>query len=471
MERLTALKIPINTIHNQYDIKKALTFWTTDYLTDEKTKHEFFFEIEGHLFVPRYFNHELGISDKLVNDLTIKGKDIAIEDKITLRNEAQEKAYQFLLNSRSGILKLPPGRGKTVITIKYLSTMKKKFLVFVDTEKLLSQWIERITQFTDLTEDDIGIIRADKYELDKKCAIAMTQTIVSKTKKESIRKILNDFKDAGFGITIYDEVHTLIGPQFFTNICMVVPSYYTFGLSATPYRTDDRTKLLYYWLSNNMFVDNEYEMTPKVILYFYNSTISTSKTWRWICYGGQFNRMRYQKKLSENEEFLNAVKSILIQSKENNRNVVLISEIKKVLDDIIIQNESELGSDNIGFFVGGSDESEKYKKYVFTTYKLCNKGIDNDKWDTLVLLTPISSPVMLEQTVGRIVRSRSGKSQPVVIDMIDLTYPSVFISMLSKRLNFYREMGFDIDTLNDNLLDMLQESYANKIREQLKLIK
>jgi hypothetical protein len=181
--------------------------------------------------------------------------------------------------------------------------------------------------------------------------------------------------------------------------------------------------------------------------------------------------MRYQKKLSENEEFLNAVKSILIQSKENNRNVVLISEIKKVLDDIIIQNESELGSDNIGFFVGGSDESEKYKKYVFTTYKLCNKGIDNDKWDTLVLLTPISSPVMLEQTVGRIVRSRSGKSQPVVIDMIDLTYPSVFISMLSKRLNFYREMGFDIDTLNDNLLDMLQESYANKIREQLKLIK
>jgi superfamily II DNA or RNA helicase len=90
---------------------------------------------------------------------------------------------------------------------------------------------------------------------------------------------------------------------------------------------------------------------------------------------------------------------------------------------------------------GKNVESGKAKdpktKIVFATYSLLEEGYDDCDLDTLLLATPRSK---IQQTVGRIERTKEGKLRPLVIDVVDSF--SAYPSMYYKRLTFYKSRGF-----------------------------
>lgn len=101
-------------------------------------------------------------------------------------------------------------------------------------------------------------------------------------------------------------------------------------------------------------------------------------------------------------------------------------------------------NDIVGKFISGSDDNQKNKQFVLATFKMMNKGISVDHLDSLALVTPVGSPIVLEQSIGRILRLKEGKKTPMVYDLVPITDDIVITKLYQRRLKFYNKMGFKI---------------------------
>ena len=83
------------------------------------------------------------------------------------------------------------------------------------------------------------------------------------------------------------------------------------------------------------------------------------------------------------------------------------------------------GSKDIGIDKGG---------VLISTYNFASEGLDLPCLSSVILATPISSPSLLEQCIGRILRS-VGDKKKTIVDFVDRR----FANMFRKRKVFYKE--------------------------------
>jgi superfamily II DNA or RNA helicase len=88
---------------------------------------------------------EYKIKPKKIDEINI-GKSINIEFNGVLRGEQQD-AVDELIKQDNGVLSAATAFGKTVIGAKLISLRKVNTLVLVHRQQLLTQWIERLSQF------------------------------------------------------------------------------------------------------------------------------------------------------------------------------------------------------------------------------------------------------------------------------------------------------------------------------------
>jgi superfamily II DNA or RNA helicase len=449
------------------EIKKDLTLFTLDYITESYIANKFFYEDNDNLMIPRNYEIEKKFPQFTFNekDNTTDGKDIKIVFEGKLRDVVQEQSSKFLIKNRYGLLQLPPGTGKTVISIYALCKLKKKTLIIVDKEKLMTQWIDRLIEFTNLNKDDIGVYQAENKQLDKPIVIAMAQSMLSNLKRNGIQTS-KDFYNSDFGITIIDEAHVIFGSQLITNIAGLMFSKRMMALTATPDRGDDTTKVIFYWMSDKIFEYKKYNMMPTVKIYFFDSKLRTSKTHRYICWGNKFNLLKYNQQLLKKDFFNNIIKKLIYKSYEKNRFPIALAQLRKqltILNDLL-QNDYKLTEDDIGLFIGGSKEEEKNKKIVLSTFQMTSKGVDNKHWDTMFLINSFSKHTLIEQAIGRILREKEGKQQPVVFDFVDLSY-QMLINMYKKRKRLYDKLNFEIQFYRDSTVDDANTKVINDLVE------
>ena len=142
---------------------------------------------------------------------TILGTDCEIKDErfenknkikinftATLR-DYQQKASDAILGGTIGTIQATTGSGKTVIAINAICERKQPTLFLVNTIELANQFIERLKQFTDLTDDQIGLIGSSSYEI-RDVSVGILQTI-TKLDNDKMKEI-NNF----FGQVFVDEV-------------------------------------------------------------------------------------------------------------------------------------------------------------------------------------------------------------------------------------------------------------------------
>ncbi|MEM3860421.1 MAG: DEAD/DEAH box helicase family protein, partial [Candidatus Micrarchaeaceae archaeon] len=253
------------------EIKKDLTVDYIDY-DKERIIKKFYKLVDDIVLLPRYYKSDK-VKFNYVKEKLTHGDDISIDIKkdFQIRDDKIEVLNQ-ISKHKNGIIKLPTGFGKTVLSVLRIAQLKKKAMIVVDREILLDQWKQSILNITNLSEDDIGIYQGNKSELAKPVVIVMVQTLISKLKQDPYRAI-SEFYNANFGVTFVDEIHSIIGPDVYSDARLVFFSEYLYGLSATPFRNIDKETDIIKYCFGDIIVERTNDVRPKVIFNLFKNTL------------------------------------------------------------------------------------------------------------------------------------------------------------------------------------------------------
>jgi|SaaInlV_165m_DNA_1040744.scaffolds.fasta_scaffold07632_2 superfamily II DNA or RNA helicase len=454
-----------NNFDNKFidKIKKELTvkpFILSDY-DDNSVSFPIYRESENYLYLPKFYGlSKFGQPDKNKLD---EGESIDIDFKGEIRNnqiEAIDKSLKAFSTHGGGILSLPCGYGKTVISLNLISKLNVKTLVIVHKEFLLNQWKERATTFTNAK---IGIIQQNKIDVDGyDIVIGMLQSISLKDYSKDIF--------SKFGLVIIDEVHH-IGARVFSRALPIVFSKYMLGLSATPNRKDGLSKVFEYHIGDTFFSIKRKQITVvvnRLIIQCHDSNYSK------IYYNmkGQSNLPKMINSIVDYKPRNKLILKILWHLYNSDRKVLVLSDRRGHLDYIyksminyslfkLITNSSSLNKKiteiivnrintaklshicSCGFYIGGMKQKDlknsESKNIILGTFMMAAEAMDIPGLDTVILSTPKGD---IEQAVGRILRKETSEITPVVIDIVDNF--SSFETQSKKRKTFYNKNDYQI---------------------------
>lgn len=387
---------------------------------------------ENEMLIPKFYSCD----NSFLKKNKINSENISsMKFKGALRNyqESTVKECFSTIKEKGGIiLSLKTGQGKTVCAINLISKIKKKCLIIVHKTFLMTQWIERILEFTDLDLLDIGIIQGKKLDTkNKPVVIGMLQSL---SLKDYPQEIFDDFD-----FVIVDECHH-ISSKSFSKALLKLRSTFTLGLSATPERTDGLTYIFKYFLGEDIFKLEENKIKHVQIQpYFYKNSSEEEKHLFQIkkIYNGNLNLSAMITNLTLSQERNNFILNKIPVNE--NRNVLVLSSRIEQLEFLCKEFKSRFRHIKSDLYIGkmksnALKQAEK-AQIIFATYQMVSEAFDLPKLNTLVFASPQSN---VEQSCGRILRKISENIKPLIIDICDLDIP-VFIGQYKKRKKFYLE--------------------------------
>jgi superfamily II DNA or RNA helicase len=401
------------------------------------------YELNGFYILPRNFYTNYP-SDLLVNyvDEHFKPQTADISFNSELRPyqisplKKLESMYFDRGNELHGIFQAIPGFGKTV-SVAYLSSkFKQKTLIIIDNTKLLEQWVDAYTKFTNIT--DIGIIQGSRFDFEKPVAIAMVQTLLSKI-KNNISEFYEVMRSAGYNFIVYDEVHATSSAPMFSKSTILFNSKNILGLTATPYVRDVNKILLDNTIGNVLLEVKNYDLTPKIIFCKYDSGLSKKYNYK-LQYAADFVRKlaMFNSIIYDNPTYLELISKVVKEAiSKNHRVLILASTIKQV--QTITANLINKGISAKAFYSEQKEVDKINDMVLVATMKMCSKGFDYKQLSALVLASPLQGKISLIQSIGRILRESDNKTAPIVYDLIESGFNNLFINTISQKKKIFKE--------------------------------
>lgn len=401
-------------------------------------------ETNKYLYLPKYYGlKKFGLPNKISINIP---EQIELKFNGNLLDNQKAPVEEYLKNANNpkcmgGILQLPPGSGKTVMALYISCKLKVKTLIIVHKDFLLNQWKERIEEY--LPGARIGLLKQKQIETKGfDITIASLHSLSMKEYDE------NTFCD--FGLVIIDECHH-IAAQVFSKALLKINFQYALGLSATVNRKDGLSKVFKWFIGDVVYkiTKKEISVTTKVEMCTFKDTNPIYKRDIYL-FNGKVNMARMINNVAEykpRQEYV-VDKLLEILEKESNRNVIMLSDRRKHLEDIkkLISKRDEVLGNKTGLYIGGMKnkilEESKEKQIILGTYNMVSEGFDLPKLDTLFLLT---SKGDVQQSVGRIQRKHVYTDEdniPLIVDFVDDF--SVFHNQSNKRKIFYKKMNYMI---------------------------
>jgi len=315
--------------------------------------------------------------------------------------------------------------GKTFTGLAMAGKLGLKTLVIVHTVPLRNQWAKEVEKVYGFKA---GIIGSGKFEIDSPIVIGNTQTLyrnIDKIKKE-------------FGTIILDEMHHVSSPTFSklldSNYCR-----YKIGLSGTIQRKDGKHVVFRDYFGSKVYKPpKENYMVPKVHLVQSEVRFMDGNKTPWA------NRVTA---LSTNEEYIHTVAMLAAAYAAKGHKVLVVSDRVQFLKVC-----AELAGEKAVCVTGDVPHEQREeiideikhtsKNILFGTQAIFSEGISVDVLSCLILGTPINNEPLLTQLVGRVIRKREGKVQPVIVD-IQLK-GNTAKRQASNRIGHYMKEGYEI---------------------------
>lgn len=402
-------------------------------------------ETDTHLIVPREYipKSEWARLDFNVYDMPFnRFPTISVECVASPRNNIQELAVNKLLEERNGILSLYCGAGKTVVSIMAWCRLNVPALVVVHTADLMQQWKERIIEFTNLSEDDIGIYQGKTEDWQKPVCIAMLKTLAA---REEACQIPEGFHEH-FGVVIYDEVHNIGAPTF--QPCAAIGRGMRWGLSATHERVDGMDALYKYHIGPVLFEYLEHEIKPHGWFIETGVSIPPEVMMDLRDRTGEMNLSRMKTWLGRHKRRNEHAASVIRQALDDGRKILCLSDRIEQLEELAgyFPDEGTLlhGKLSKKLREGALDRSD----LILASTKLAKEGLDRKDLDTVFLLLPIAGKGMFRQILGRVQRKAEGKKDPILLVLEDRAI-SPSIAMCSKLRRYLREFGCQYTIVSD----------------------
>lgn len=359
------------------------------------------------------------------------------------------------------ILTVPCGYGKTVMSLWCASQIGKKTLIVVHKEFLMNQFRSEIERF--LPNAKVGRIQGNVMDIEgKDIVIGMIQTLVQRNYPPKTFQC--------FGTVIFDECHHLAA-EVFSRVLSFIGCWRMLGLSATPVRKDQLSKVFHWHLGPflaNIMERGKEELHVWRIQYIPNGTEEAVSEYKKepLTMSDNVNSPKLITKICEFPD-RNAVVFRMVRHliEVEHRKVLVLTDRKIQLQCLHEMFESvPVLNGRSGYYVGGMKEEalnvSASKDLVLGTYAMASEGMNVPELDTLILASPKSDIV---QSVGRILRKKMEDREkiPLVIDIVD-SHPSL-VRQSQKRVTFYNKHEYTIHNgIWDTQKDAFQETKLKK---------
>lgn len=392
-----------------------------------------------------------------------EGREIDLEFKGGLRDIQKPIVKAFMdtckpggtLSSQTygGVISVPCGVGKTVISLYILSQLKRKTLIIVHKEFLIEQWVERINQF--LPYARIGLIRQKKVDvLNKDIVVGMLQSISMKNYPEGT------FDD--FGLCIVDECHH-ISCEVFSRALPKIGCKYMCGLSATPKRADGLSKVFEYYLGPIVYKrDRDGGDNVCVNIITIQSDVMPYTKLELTNYG-KVCMSRMINNICEYSKRTQFISKFVFKMLKQDRKILILSDRRGHLEEFYdILTNANLGS--VGYYVGGMKPKDRKATeacdVILGTFSMASEGMDIPTLDSIVLASPKSNIV---QPIGRVLRKKHVDKPAQVYDIVDDF--SHFTNQGIKRRRFYKKCLYHITTttIEDSDTTTFEDLYEQSI--------
>jgi superfamily II DNA or RNA helicase len=395
----------------------------------------------------------LGIAFNIV-DRRQKEK-IEVPDEVVKLRSYQEKLLNdgTLYPGPSYILQSPPGTGKTLAGLELARREGRKTLWIAHKKFLVKQVIDAATDTEEvpvlcLPKKEIGIMGAGtgKITIGKFLTVASIQTISRRAKE------LSQYKYE-FGTIIIDEVHHAPASTWKSGAHLFSPQL-TVGLTATSYRTDGLTTMLFDCVGPVVAIaDKDLLKAEGVIIVPTYCNLYTNLRYSGTSFSDIVSKLIADQR--RNQILFNITTEILHQ---NDANVVLVLSGRVAHVDTLTEMFHNQGYNPIKFVGPQSDlernigmerlASRERPRLLTATFDLLSEGFNYKPISHIVYGTPFKNEIRVEQSVGRAQRVEPLKLEAWIIDLNDDN------RMLYKQANFRRAyatgLGMPVVVYNSN---------------------
>ncbi|MGR3218358.1 MAG: DEAD/DEAH box helicase, partial [Candidatus Anammoxibacter sp.] len=381
-----------------------------------------------------------------INDQTRFLPDVDFHFKGRL-HDYQQEAVRKITSRRYGVLQAPTASGKTIIALNIISVRKQPTLIICHSKELMYQWQERIEQFLGIPGDQIGLIGDSHKTVGDKVTIAIVN---------SLKKCASEITDK-IGFLVIDECHRTPSSTF-TEAIHAFDCAYVLGLSATPYRGDGLSKLIYFFIGDKVHEISTQDLQSQNQIM--TATLRIRNTDFEFFYDDNYPEMitALTEDYCRNELIVN---DVLGQIRQDNGIVLLISdrvEHCRALCEMLRARDVEAR-----ILTGDTRNGERQKivkelnqgnvKVLVASGSLIGEGFDCQGLSSIFLCTPIKYSGRLIQAIGRIVRVAEGKDSAVIYDYHDKNI-GVLRNSFKSRLSTYQDLG--IKTLQGSKINNKQ---------------
>jgi superfamily II DNA or RNA helicase len=402
---------------------------------------EYYQRESGVLILPRgYINHllnRMAPAPYMLVDRTRMLEPADFEFRADL-HPYQVQAVNDLTARRFGVLEAPPGAGKTVIALSIIARRKQPALVIVHTKELMYQWQKRATQFLDLTEDEVGLLGDGHKRIGSRLTIAIIN---------SLYKSIDEVK-AAVGHLIVDECHH-IPSRTFTDVVGTLDTAYMLGLSATPYRRDKLTRIIYFSLGDRL-----HRIQPRQ-LQAIDKIMKATLTVRHTRCAYYFDSDEYQSMISAliADKKRNALIAgdVVERAKAGGGGIALVISDRVAHCEELCRIISAKGTP-VSLLTGAMSTTRRSEliehlntasdHILVATAQLIGEGFDLKALNSIFLATPIKFTGRVKQYIGRILRISEGKQEAVIYDYVDEN--GILKSSFHSRLVAYEDLGVRI---------------------------
>lgn len=436
----TSIEIQPYVLGQSPDLEKQLTVWDKVNFKMVNVGLEYI-EEEQKLLIPRGIG--TGFLEKEFDTTVFMDtkhdpvQHTKFKVNIKPRNDNQKEAIAYILGEGkySGnkkysrhMLTLDTGEGKTYCSVTALGFMQMRAAIVVPKNGLMTQWEERLFQYTNISEWDIYRISGSKSieklmkmsdkEIKYKIFLISHSTIRSYGDRNGWYAVSELFKKMKIGVKIYDEahlhMHNMLMMDLYTN------TKYTLYLTATAGRSNYKEDFIFNRVFANIpnfFVQKEKEDNyMKMMILQYDSAPSgmIQATYR-NRHGLDANKyMRYCTEEKGSDLFYKSIFIILdsIEEKLSKNPDMKITFLLKTREATRTVREAILYryphfEGNIGMYT--SDVTPKAKKQlelnkqiILSTTKSLGTGDDIPGLHYLVMCEPYRSEITGKQVSGRL---------------------------------------------------------------------
>lgn len=375
---------------------------------------------------------------------TLQGQPCAFSQAGFALRDYQQQAVEAALACRwcQGVLVAPCGAGKTEIGMALIARLGRPALWITHTLDLAQQAMDRAQLRLGLDDREVAVLSGKSKHLGTKLTIATVQSLYRMELAELARTV---------GVVVVDECHHVVNnpesASMFAAVLQCLPARWRFGLTASDQRSDGLGDTIFQVLGPRVAVIDPQQLeqitiTPQV------QTISTAFVYTPRANEAPVDYVRLMRHMAADQDRMHRVEQVLDRAVTEGTSWLVLAASLAMLEQL---HQYALSLGLAAEFVCGSTKKAQRQqalarmkngqaRILFATYQLAKEGLDIPRLDRLVLATPTRNKVILQQSIGRIQRPAPGKTQALVLDILDEKTPQL-LAQYKQRRSLYKKMN------------------------------